>query len=202
MTDSIELRAIGPRALVPVPEAREISEHFLAILTVARETMAVAGTPAAPIILDLSGRVWEFESVIQLDRVFLTIHPNVTTLKFDDITALLSTAEGLGTYFFLQEALAKVPRLTTLNFDDNAVGTRGIDILHPFLTNKALRHLTLENVGLAEDDAAALHRFLGVYGPGQGQLQPLMLGRNQMGPDGARYIGASLAELPHLEKFS
>lgn len=184
----IVLKAGGPRTVVQVVEAVQIRQRFQKELSTTQSDCHE---------LDISSRAWLLESLQALQPVLSQVVCTLRTLKIDDIIASLPTAEGLASLEYLAETFATAPLLTTVNVNDNAVGTRGIAVLRPLLQNPAVTNLSLENCGLAEADGASLKDILR-----QNHLQSLSVGRNQMGVGGAEHIGALVSGCTQLRSLS
>lgn len=177
----IILKAGGARTVVEVDEANEICMRFTDDLTRFGECHT----------LDLSCRAWRIESLKVLHPILIQVKTTLRVLLVNDIIASLSTEVGLACFEYLAGIFFDAPLLTRFHLDDNAIGSRGIKVLHPLLTNSSVTSLSFENCGLAEDDAAILKDILTAEGAGRTLLE-LSLSRNQMGVVGAFHIGEIL----------
>jgi Ran GTPase-activating protein (RanGAP) involved in mRNA processing and transport len=186
----IILTAGGPRARVEIAEAHLMLTRFQRILD----------SHDSPTVhtLNLSCRQWPAESLQVLLPLFQQIAPKVEYLKIDDTIAGLPTEQGLATLQFFADVFCRSP-VTELNLDDNALGTRGIQVLQPLLHQPALRRLHLTNTGLS---AEVMFTLAEVLEPIASRLTKLTLGRNQIGPDGAVTIARVLETCTALESFS
>ena len=186
----ISLKVGGERARVGVAEAQKILQRWND--KVERYDDAVVTK------LDLSGRSWPLQSLEVFTDFFKRIASTIEILKMDDIIAGLLTDDGLATLEFLARMFQDSP-IQELNLNDNALGTRGADVLKPLLVNKTLKSLYLNNCGLSQEVGAS---FLELLKPAASRLTALSLGRNQMGPRGARLVGQLIASCTQLEYFS
>jgi Ran GTPase-activating protein (RanGAP) involved in mRNA processing and transport len=181
-----ELRATGDRTVVTVGEARDIAKAM-------RKQLRAEGFTCQ--IFTLRCRAWKVEALRELKGVMASIASTVVCLKIDDIVASLDTETGLATYQYLADAFRGAPQLGDVDLSDNAMGTRGMDILQPLLRNK--RGVSFHNCGLAVQDCETLYNLY----KGSG-LRSLDLGRNQVGEEGAKWIGMLLGTLGQLRAFS
>lgn len=192
-TKAVTLSAPGPRTKVPgVEEAQEIVARWERELADHADGEDGGSVAAVPTKIDLSGRAWVLDSLNVL-RPFLEKHVGtIEVLKIDDILVARPTEEGLATYSFFNEVFGKSEsaRVTHLYLQDNAMGTRGHEALKDLLQAPTLRVVNLYNCGIAEEVAKSLcEEVLPLVAP---HLVALHLGRNQIGPVGARHFGEIL----------
>jgi Ran GTPase-activating protein (RanGAP) involved in mRNA processing and transport len=184
----IPLRFGGPRTEMSVAEATEC------ILECRRFMRSIPG--AFVHTLDLSCRKWPL-STLEDEAIapFLEeISTTVVILKLDDIIAGLETDEGFATLAFLARTFRDSP-VEELCLNDNALGTRGFEILRDLISRA--QRLYLENTGIAEKDAASLREIVDTS-----RLTALSTGRNQMSIGGAQCVGAMLATSQNLVSFN
>jgi hypothetical protein len=182
----ITLRLGGPRKEVSVAEA---------IAWVKKSRRYMRSIPGAFVhTLDLSCRQWPL-ATLQAVALFLDeISKTVVILKFDDMIAGLKTDDGLATLEFLATTFRDSP-VHELCLNDNALGTRGVDLLRPLLSRA--QRLYLDNTGIAQADAATLLSVLDTS-----RLTALATGRNQMSIGGAKSMAAMLATCRNLVSFN
>jgi Ran GTPase-activating protein (RanGAP) involved in mRNA processing and transport len=188
----IVLKAGGPRTLVSESEAEAIRDRF---------TKQLSNAATYCWKLDLSCRAWTVPTLkIVLDTTLLSkIVPTVQVLRLDDIIASLETEQGLAVFEYVSQVFANTPHLHTLNMNDNAIGTRGVDMLAPLFTSlPALHSLHFENCGMSAEVA---EHFCDSLLSIASRLTSLSLGRNQMGIDGAKAIGTLVQECLQLQHF-
>jgi Ran GTPase-activating protein (RanGAP) involved in mRNA processing and transport len=143
----------------------------------------------APIVLDLSCRVWRKECLDVLREFLQSIVNRIHTLKLDDIIAGLVTEDGLASLSFFNDVFSSSKSLEVLHLDDNALGIRGVELLRDLLQ---LPHtLTLENTGLSKESLLVLQV--------RPDIQAIRLGRNQIGPQGAAVVAERLPQWQHLQ---
>jgi hypothetical protein len=172
--------------------------------------------------LDLSCRVWTPVAMENVLRPFLVqnnIAKSVEILKCDDMIASLPTDEGLATLSTLAEIFGNNNNngkdnsesssgtgrhsrcvLQEVNFNDNALGTRGLQRLAPILSLPTVTRIYLQNCGISGEAAAEtlVQCFLtSSCAPPAGRrrapLTHVALGLNQMGERGATALGTILA---------
>jgi hypothetical protein len=177
----ILLQAGGPRIVVEAQEATQIRDRF-------QNDLAEHGGCHT---LDLSGRPWRLESLHILEPVFLAVRETVINLNIEDIIASLETDVGLAVFGYLATIFSEAPALKWVNFNNNAIGTRGIDMLLPLLSNASVHTFLFGNCGLAAADAQTLRDLL-TNSDTPRRMQELYFYRNQMGDSGAVFIGEIL----------
>ena len=193
MPTEITLVCGGPRDKVKLAEAQEVAARFQTEIDAAQQ----AHDDAIVTKVDLSCRAWPRESLECLQEV-LTTHAvsTIQHLKIDDVIASLPTDEGLDSLAFFAQVFQQSPTLREINLDDNALGTRGDQVLLPLFQLPTLRTLTIENCGMSTEVAESLLTTVA-----DKPLEVLKLGRNQMGADGAAHVEQLLQQCPTLQVF-
>lgn len=227
----IILKAGGERRVVSVEDAAAIRARFESELAGG----GVSGTaPVACHCLDLSGLAWRVESLRVLTPLFRTVAPTLRTLLVDDIVASLPTEDGLATLEFVAQSFGyannntnnnnttdtintntnTTPLLTTVNLNDNAIGTRGIAVLQPLLQHPTVTSWYFQNTGIAQHDAITLRDLFRHNSAASASssvandvsaysnLESLHTGRNRFNAGGAIAIGKLLSVCPNLQSFS
>lgn len=183
----ITLKAGGERTKVEEAEAKEIAERFQT--EIGNQDNAVVTT------VDLSCRAWPRPSLECLRPVLTQVVATVTTLKIDDIIASLPTEEGLQSLEFFADVFSS-SNVVEIDLADNALGSRGDQVLLPLFRLPSLAQLSLENCGMSKEVTESLLTSIS-----NKPLTHLKLGRNQIGPEGAAHVQSLIAECPTLEAF-
>mmetsp|Transcript_17337 Transcript_17337/g.47329 ORF Transcript_17337/g.47329 Transcript_17337/m.47329 type:complete len:461 (+) Transcript_17337:116-1498(+) len=196
----ITLKAGGDRTRVEESEAQAIAQRFQDEIDAAKNGNAAE---AVVTTVDLSCRAWPRSSLEHLRPVLSQVAPTVQVLQIDDIIASLPTDEGLESLeFFAQvfasnknddndESTTNTMVLQEVNLNDNALGTRGDQVLLPLFSLPSVTKLYLENCGMSAEVAASLCQSLN-----QKPLTALKLGRNAMGAAGAEHVQTLLEQYP------
>ncbi|KAL7574502.1 hypothetical protein ACA910_015861 [Epithemia clementina (nom. ined.)] len=187
---TITLKAEGPRESVDETKAKEIANQF-------QEELSKGNVIVTTV--DLSCRSWSRSSLDCLRAVLEQVVETVTILKIDDIIASLDTEAGLKSLEFFTEVFGTSKVLKEINLNDNALGSRGDKVLAPLFQLKSLERLSIENCGMSQEVAESLLQSLALSAP---TLTDLSLGRNQIGAEGARHVGALLTKCCNLQVFN
>jgi Ran GTPase-activating protein (RanGAP) involved in mRNA processing and transport len=182
----MQLHFGGPRTEVSVAEAIKWAEDCCHNMRSISEAYVRT--------LDLSCRQWPLSTLQAIQSFLEEISKTVVVLKFDDMIAGLETDVGLATLGFLASTFRDSP-MQELWLNDNALGTRGVDILRPLLSRA--QRLYLDNTGIAQANAATLREIVNTS-----RLTALATGCNQMSIGGAQSIGAMLATCQNLVSFN
>jgi hypothetical protein len=213
MVIKIALTAGGERTkVIDETEARRMVERFESIVQSTRRRFGNKKYTVVIHKLDLSCRVWTPTAMQLVLQPFLERHnvaATVEILKCDDMIASLPTDEGLATLACLADIFSASNNnnnqssssssvLQEVNFNDNALGTRGLQRLAPLLSLPSVTRVYLQNCGISGE--AARETLLACL---QGRaLTHVALGLNQMGEMGATCLGTILQQHSKLEYLS
>eukprot|EP00527_Entomoneis_sp_CCMP2396_P000477 CAMPEP_0198147188 /NCGR_PEP_ID=MMETSP1443-20131203/33704_1 /TAXON_ID=186043 /ORGANISM="Entomoneis sp., Strain CCMP2396" /LENGTH=434 /DNA_ID=CAMNT_0043811387 /DNA_START=95 /DNA_END=1399 /DNA_ORIENTATION=+ len=186
---NITLFAGGARTKVDESEAKEMANRF-------ETEMKNDDNDNVVTMIDLSCRAWPLPSLECLRSVLEAAAPTVVHLKIDDIIASLPTEEGLESLAFFANVFQSSKVLSEINLDDNALGSRGDQVLLPLFKLDSLQILTIENCGMSEEVTASLLTTIS-----KKPLTSIKLGRNQIGDEGASHVKTLLEQCPTLQCF-
>jgi len=186
----ITLSAKGSRNVVTAAEAEKILNGWKELLNTSEDKTVVE--------IDLSCRTWKSE-VLAVFETFFTeaVAPSVEILKIDDVIASLDTEDGLDSLSFFSRIFADSP-IVSVNLNDNAIGTRGLERLQSLLKGEKLERLYFHNCGMSKEVAEDLTRILA---PRASRLRSLDLGRNQIGSEGAEEVSKLISACTSMESF-
>lgn len=184
MATEITLQAGGPRVNVDRNEALVIANRF--------EDESAHNTV---IQVDLSCKCWPRPSLEVLRGVLTMTSSSVVILKLDDIIASLPTEEGLESLEFFADVYSNSP-VVEIDLSDNALGSRGDQVLLPLFNLSTLKKLSIENCGMSKEVTQSLLTSIA-----NKPLTHLKLGRNQIGSEGAVHVRTLVSTCPTLELF-
>ena len=188
------LKAGGARSRVEEDEAMIIAKRFEDEIAVNANAKAKAGTPVTT-ILDLSCRSWPRRSLEKLRPVLSQVSSTVAVLKIDDIIASLPTDEGLDSLKYFADVFA-TSDVVEIDLSDNALGSRGDQVLLPLFKLPTLKKLAIDNCGMSKEVTQSLLTSIC-----DKPLTHLRLGRNQIGHEGAPHVQKLIANCPSIEVF-
>mmetsp|Transcript_15206 Transcript_15206/g.21192 ORF Transcript_15206/g.21192 Transcript_15206/m.21192 type:complete len:455 (-) Transcript_15206:1095-2459(-) len=176
----------------------------------AASTMDVDGESSLGIVPDkivLCGNSYKPDGAQVLAAFCTAINDTVTKLDMSDIIASQPEEQGLEVLKLISDAFSE-SKLEYLRNCDNALGSKGINACMSVIGGQAktLKHLYLENDGLAAESLQILEQILTKPAEGDStcacdNLETLRFHDNMSGVEGAKAAGRIFAQLKHPKEL-